>query len=49
MSWDSRARRVVTIYLPLACFVVILLFLPRGLISLLVRYVPGMAERYYRE
>jgi multiple sugar transport system permease protein len=26
MSWDSRARRVVTIYLPLACFVVILLF-----------------------
>lgn len=29
--------------------VVILLFLPRGLISLLVRFVPGMAERYYRE
>ena len=26
MSWDSRARRVVTLYLPLACFVVILLF-----------------------
>jgi multiple sugar transport system permease protein len=26
MSWDSRARRMVTIYLPLACFVVILLF-----------------------
>jgi multiple sugar transport system permease protein len=26
MSWDSRARRVVTIYLPLACFVLILLF-----------------------
>ena len=26
MEWDSRARRVVTIYLPLACFVIILLF-----------------------
>jgi multiple sugar transport system permease protein len=26
MSWDSRARRMVTIYLPLACFVIILLF-----------------------
>lgn len=26
MSWDSRTRRVVTIYLPLACFVLILLF-----------------------
>ena len=26
MAWDSRARRVVTIYLPLACFVIILLF-----------------------
>ena len=26
MSWDSKARRVVTLYLPLACFVVILLF-----------------------
>src|ERR671921_564392 len=26
MSWDSRARRVVTLYVPLACFVVILLF-----------------------
>lgn len=26
MSWDSRARRVVTLYLPLACFVLILLF-----------------------
>jgi branched-chain amino acid transport system permease protein len=29
--------------------VVILLFLPRGLISLLTRFVPGLAERYYRE
>ena len=26
MAWDTRARRVVTIYLPLACFVIILLF-----------------------
>ena len=26
MAWDNRARRVVTIYLPLACFVIILLF-----------------------
>ena len=26
LSWDSRARRVVTIYLPLACFLLILLF-----------------------
>ena len=29
--------------------VVILLFLPRGLISLVTRFVPGFAERYYRE
>ena len=26
MEWDSRARRVVMIYLPLSCFVIILLF-----------------------
>src|SRR5919112_2344579 len=26
MSWDSKARRVVTLYVPLACFVLILLF-----------------------
>jgi multiple sugar transport system permease protein len=26
MSWDSRSRRMVMIYLPLACFLVILLF-----------------------
>jgi multiple sugar transport system permease protein len=26
MAWDSRARRMVTIYVPLACFVLILLF-----------------------
>ncbi|GIX10303.1 carbohydrate ABC transporter permease [Elioraea sp.] len=26
MSWDTRTRRVVTIYVPLACFVFILLF-----------------------
>ncbi len=26
MAWDSRARRVVTVYVPLACFVLILLF-----------------------
>ena len=26
LSWDSRGRRMVTIYLPLACFVFILLF-----------------------
>jgi multiple sugar transport system permease protein len=26
ISWDSRTRRAVTIYLPLACFLVILLF-----------------------
>jgi multiple sugar transport system permease protein len=26
MSWDSRTRRVITLYLPLACFVFILLF-----------------------
>ena len=26
LSWDSRARRMVTIYLPLACFTVVLLF-----------------------
>ncbi|MFM7780554.1 MAG: carbohydrate ABC transporter permease [Alphaproteobacteria bacterium] len=26
MAWDSKARRMVTIYLPLACFLIILLF-----------------------
>ena len=26
MAWDNRARRVVTIYVPLACFLLILLF-----------------------
>jgi multiple sugar transport system permease protein len=26
LSWDSRTRRIVTIYVPLACFVIILLF-----------------------
>ena len=26
MSWDSRSRRMVTIYVPLACFLLILLF-----------------------
>ena len=26
LSWDSRARRMVTIYLPLALFVIVLLF-----------------------
>jgi multiple sugar transport system permease protein len=26
LSWESRSRRVVTIYLPLACFILILLF-----------------------
>jgi multiple sugar transport system permease protein len=26
MAWDSKARRMVTLYLPLACFVLILLF-----------------------
>jgi len=26
MTWDSRARRVVTLYVPLACFLIILLF-----------------------
>jgi multiple sugar transport system permease protein len=26
LSWDSRARRVVTLYLPLGCFMLILLF-----------------------
>jgi multiple sugar transport system permease protein len=26
MSWDSKTRRVITLYLPLACFVFILLF-----------------------
>jgi multiple sugar transport system permease protein len=26
MSWDKRSRRVVTIYVPLACFMLILLF-----------------------
>ena len=26
MSWDNRARRMVTIYLPLACFMLVLLF-----------------------
>src|ERR1700751_730217 len=26
MEWDSRARRTMMIYLPLACFVLILLF-----------------------
>lgn len=26
MAWDSRARRMVTLWLPLACFVLILLF-----------------------
>ena len=26
MAWDSRARRMVVLWLPLACFVIILLF-----------------------
>ena len=26
LSWDLRARRMVTIYLPLACFTIVLLF-----------------------
>src|SRR4051794_36641712 len=26
MTWDSKARRVVTLYVPLACFLLILLF-----------------------
>ena len=26
MTWDSRSRRMVTIYVPLACFLIILLF-----------------------
>ncbi len=26
MQWDSRARRMMMIYVPLACFVLILLF-----------------------
>ncbi len=26
MSWDSKSRRMVTIYVPLACFLIILLF-----------------------
>ncbi len=26
MAWDSKARRLITIYLPLACFLLILLF-----------------------
>jgi multiple sugar transport system permease protein len=26
MAWDSRARRMVVVYLPLACFLIILLF-----------------------
>jgi multiple sugar transport system permease protein len=26
MQWESRARRMMTIYLPLACFIIILLF-----------------------
>ena len=26
LSWDSRARRVITVYLPLACFLIVLLF-----------------------
>ena len=26
MSWDSRARRIVTVYIPLVCFLIILLF-----------------------
>ena len=26
MSWDSKTRRVVMLYVPLACFVLILLF-----------------------
>jgi multiple sugar transport system permease protein len=26
MSWDSKSRRVVMLYVPLACFVIILLF-----------------------
>src|SRR5690242_21425660 len=26
LAWDSRARRMVTLYLPLACFVIVLLF-----------------------
>jgi branched-chain amino acid transport system permease protein len=29
--------------------VVILLFLPRGLISLVLRFVPGLGDKYYRE
>jgi branched-chain amino acid transport system permease protein len=32
-----------------ALLVLILLFLPRGLISLLVRLIPPLEERYYRE
>lgn len=28
---------------------VVLLFLPRGLISLAIKYMPGLADRYYRE
>jgi multiple sugar transport system permease protein len=26
LSWDSRGRRLVTVYLPLACFLIVLLF-----------------------
>jgi multiple sugar transport system permease protein len=26
MSWDSKARRVVTLYIPMACFLLVLLF-----------------------
>jgi multiple sugar transport system permease protein len=26
MAWDNKARRMVTVYLPLACFVIVLLF-----------------------
>jgi multiple sugar transport system permease protein len=26
LSWDSRARRIVTVYIPLVCFLIILLF-----------------------
>ena len=26
LSWDSRARRVITVYIPLAIFIIVLLF-----------------------
>ncbi len=26
MAWDSRARRMVVLWLPLTCFIIILLF-----------------------